>query len=117
MLVEVEVPSAPTPDPMLQVTPELEESFATVAAKACVLPPLSDAVGGLTLTLIECGVDDDVDRPPQPAKKANEINPQKTTQILERTEVFRNIGLTSGLLTRISVLTSRSPTPCLSFRS
>ena len=88
---------------MLHVTPELDESFATVTAKACVPPPLSDAVVGLTLTLMEGGVEDGVDPPPQPAKKAHEINPQKTTQIPERTEAFRDIGLTSGLLSDIVV--------------
>jgi hypothetical protein len=38
---------------MLQVTPAMAESFATVAVKACVPPPLSDTLAGLTLTLME----------------------------------------------------------------
>jgi hypothetical protein len=46
---------------------------------------------------MEGGVEDGVDPPLQPAKKANEINPQETTQIPERTEVFCDIGLTSDL--------------------
>ena len=85
--------SAPAPEPMLQVTPAFEELFATVAVKVCVPPPTSDAVEGLTLTLMEgcvgfVGVDP---LPLQPVKKANESDAQKTTQIPERTEVFRDI--------------------------
>jgi hypothetical protein len=52
----VEALSVPTPEPMLQVTPAMAESFATVAVKACVPPPLSDMLAGLILTLIGLSV-------------------------------------------------------------
>jgi hypothetical protein len=93
MLVVEDALSTPAPEPMLQVTPAFEESFATVAVKACVPPPTSDAVDGLTVTLMEGGVGVGVDPPPlQPAKKANEVNAQKATRIPERTELFRGMG-------------------------
>jgi len=69
----VEALSVPAPEPMLQVTPPLDESLATVAIKDCVPPPPSDAVAGLTLTLMDDGVEVDVEPlppPPQLAKNA-----------------------------------------------
>ena len=78
--VFVEALSVPAPEPMLQVTPALAESFATFAVKACVPPPPSDAVVGPTLTLME-GDDVVVDAeppPPHPAKNANVVNPQRS---------------------------------------
>jgi hypothetical protein len=90
--------SVPTPEPMLQVTPALAESFATVAVKACMPPPLSDMVAGLTLTLMESGVVVVVEPPPpppQPAKKTRVDNPLKTAARTERTDIipFLDIGL------------------------
>jgi hypothetical protein len=45
----------PAPDPMLHVTPALDESLVTVAVKACVAPPLRAEVPGLTLTEMDGG--------------------------------------------------------------
>jgi hypothetical protein len=50
---------------MLQLTPELEESFATVTVKACDPPTFREAVAGLMATLIAGGAGL---LPPQPAK-------------------------------------------------
>ena len=66
---------------MLQVTPPLDESFATVAVKACVPSPPSDAVAGLMLTLIEDCVEVDVEPPPPPpqlATNAKQVSPQRS---------------------------------------
>jgi hypothetical protein len=50
---------------MLQFTPELEASFATVAVKACDPPTFRETVSGLTATLIAAGAEPLL---PQPAK-------------------------------------------------
>src|ERR1035441_8984719 len=64
---------------MLQVTPALEESLETAAVKDCTPLPLSDAVVGLTLTLMEGGgVEfDPLLFPPQPERKTSAAKPEK----------------------------------------
>ena len=59
----------PAPVPMLQVTPALDESLATFAAKVWLEPWLRDAVVGLTLTVIAGGgfCEPPPPPPPQPA--------------------------------------------------
>jgi hypothetical protein len=73
----VDALSAPAPEPMLQETPAFVESFATVAVKPFIPLPFSDAVAGLTLTLIEGG-GGVVPVLLQPDRKAKVDNPQKT---------------------------------------
>jgi hypothetical protein len=96
--VVVELLSVPVPEPMLQVTPAFDESLVTVAVKACVPPPLSVALVGVTLTLMEGVVGFEVDPPPppppQPARNVKVDNPHKTTPRRKRADFsrFPNIG-------------------------
>lgn len=53
MVVALRVPA---PEPMLQVTPALVESFAMLAVNACVPPAPNAVVLGLTATVIAGGV-------------------------------------------------------------
>jgi len=71
----------------------LEESFETVAEKACVPPPLSDRVAGLTLTLMAGGgfEFDPLLFPPQPDRKMSAANPEKLILRLDRAKVFKRI--------------------------
>jgi hypothetical protein len=75
---------------MLQVTPALEESLETAAVKDCTPLPLSDAVVGLTLTLMEGGgfEFDPLLFPPQPERKTSAAKPDKLILRPDRAKVF-----------------------------
>jgi hypothetical protein len=62
--VVLELLSAPTPEPMPQVTPALTESFLTVAVNAWAPPSLRDTVDGLMLTLMAAGAGFWLEPPP-----------------------------------------------------
>ena len=92
--VEVAPLNLPAPEPMLQLTPELEESFEMLAVKAFVSPLLREAVVGLMLTAIAGGGFDEEPEEfpdPQPARNAKDAIPQKTTPSPERTDVFLKV--------------------------
>jgi hypothetical protein len=81
--------SVPAPVPMLQVTPALAESFATVAEKVWLPPPLNDVVAGLTVTLIACVVGVEVEPlPPQPARRTDMAHVDKPIPAREK---MRNV--------------------------
>jgi hypothetical protein len=92
--------SVPAPLPILQVTPALAESFATVAVKAWLPPPFNDNVAGLTITAIACVVDVEVEPPPppQPARRTDMAHVDKPIPAREK---MRN-------LTRITVSDRKS---------
>jgi hypothetical protein len=66
--VVLDAESVPTPEPMLQVTPALVESFVTVGVKTCDAPPASVTGVGLTETVMGVGVENCP--PPQPASRS-----------------------------------------------
>lgn len=80
--------NVPAPVPMLHVTPALAESFATVAEKVWLPPPLNDIVAGLTVTLIACVVDVEVE--PPPAHPARRTEMAKTDKPIPAREKMRN---------------------------
>jgi hypothetical protein len=90
----VEALSAPAPEPMLHVTPALEESLETAAVKDWTPLPLSDAVVGLTLTLMEGG-GFELDPPPfaQPARRTRAVSPEKPIASRETTRDFIRMTL------------------------
>jgi hypothetical protein len=84
--------SVPAPEPMLQVTPALDESLATVAVNVCVAPWLSDAVAGLTLTVM-AGGGGFCEPPPPPLPQPARIEvPQVRKQRARRIFSICNFG-------------------------
>jgi hypothetical protein len=89
-LVE-EALSVPAPLPILQVTPALAESFATVVVKALLPPPFNDIVAGLTVTAIACVVDVEVEVEPPLPQPARRTNMAKKDKPIPAQEKMRNV--------------------------